>query len=303
MTATAPSPVLPAAALALDLSRLDFAQVRPMSWFSSTDSPSPNSQALRGLAEDPDCYGVLRPRNDSNLGLKTVSRDTALLLFSLQEAGPLPRYAAKTLGVDCAAAIGRMVLDGILEIEANGEMISGPEACALVCRTAVAPENEGRLAAISRRAIEYAAALELDDPLELSARLYSYNCIPASRRWRELLPEDNATAKYLGLVDGPAARMLSSDWRPHSRITGMDLLARQESRFGRGDVAPAPRSPTSCMSARPATSFAKPSRRLRSRWRDRMPSNGRWARAFMACCGRTRWWSTSASSPTSRKWL
>jgi hypothetical protein len=171
-------------------------------------------RALHGLAEDPDCYGVLRPRNDSSLSLKVVSRDTALLLFSLQEAGPLPRYAAKTLRDDLAAAIGRMVLDGILEIEANGKMISGPGASALICGTAPTLESQTSLAAISRRAIEYAAALELDDPLELSARLYSYNCIPASHRWLALLPEENATAKYLGLVDGPAARVFSSNWRP-----------------------------------------------------------------------------------------
>jgi hypothetical protein len=215
MTATAPSPVLPAAALdpPLDLrsARLRASPAYELVLFDRLSESELG--ALRGLAEDPDCYGVLRPRDDSNLSLKTVSRDTALLLFSLQQAGPLPRYAAKTLGGDLAA-IGGMVLDGILEIEANGKMISGPEASALICGTAPALESQTSLAAISRRAIEYAAALELDDPLELSARLYSYNCIPASSRWRKLMPDDNATAKYLGLVDGPAARMLSSNWHP-----------------------------------------------------------------------------------------
>ena len=168
--------------------------------------------ALRGLGDDPDCYGVLRPR-DPNSSLKAVSRDTALLLLSLQQAGSLPRYAARSLGEDGLSSIAKMILDGILEIEANGEMISGPRACALVCGTTAAPEKERSLAAMSRRAVEYAAALELLDPLALSARLYAYNCIPASPRWRTLLPRDAATAEYLGLVDGAPARVMFREWR------------------------------------------------------------------------------------------
>ena len=82
-------------------------------------------QLLRGVAEDPDCYGVLRPREDSGLSMKAVSRDTALLLFALREPGPLPRFAAQAMGADCANAIGRMVLDGILEVDLNGAWISG----------------------------------------------------------------------------------------------------------------------------------------------------------------------------------
>jgi hypothetical protein len=136
-----------------------------------------------------------------------------LLLFSLREAGPLPRFAAQAMGEDCANAIGRMVLDGILEIEINGAMISGPDASAAIGGTLAVAENESSLAAISRRAIEYAASLELENPLELSARLYAYNCIPVTRRWRESLPPDDATADYLGLRDGPAARALAGDWR------------------------------------------------------------------------------------------
>jgi hypothetical protein len=169
-------------------------------------------QALRGLGDDPDCYGVLRPR-DSSSSLKAVSRDTALLLLSLQQAGPLPRYAARSLGEDGLSSIAKMILDGILEIEANGEMISGAAASALVCGDAAAVEKESSLAAMSRRAVEYAAALELSDPLALSARLYAYNCIPASPLWRTLLPKDAATAEYLGLVDGAAARVMSREWR------------------------------------------------------------------------------------------
>jgi hypothetical protein len=168
---------------------------------------------LSGVAADPDCYGVLRPRADSSPSMKMVSRDTALLLFSLREAGQLPRFAAQALGQDCANTIGRMILDGILEIEVDGAMVSGPDAAASIWGTSPALDAGSSLAALSRRAIEYAASLQLENPLELSARLYTYNCIPASRRWRESLPVEDATAHYLGLRDGPPARALSGGWR------------------------------------------------------------------------------------------
>src|ERR1700688_250198 len=74
-------------------------------------------QALEGLGRDPDGYGVLRPREDArHLSIKSVSRDTALLWFTLQNAGPLPRYVVETLGKQCDQVIGQMILDGILEI-------------------------------------------------------------------------------------------------------------------------------------------------------------------------------------------
>ena len=178
------------------------------------DRLAPSEQhLLREIAKDPDCYGVLRPRGQSTLSMKAVSRDTALLLFSLRDAGPLPRFAAQSLGRDCASAIGRMILDGILEIEVDGVMVSGPAASSAISSSSSSPQHETSLAALSRRAIEYAASLKLEDPLELSARLYAYNCIPASRRWREALPNEDATAQYLGLRDGPAARALGAGWR------------------------------------------------------------------------------------------
>lgn len=41
------------------------------------------------------------------------------------------------------------------------------------------PLPNGRLAQLSRRAVEYGAALALDDPRELADRLYRYNSMPA----------------------------------------------------------------------------------------------------------------------------
>jgi hypothetical protein len=176
--------------------------------------PDSERLLLQDLAKDPECYGVLRSREDPTLSLKSISRDMALLLYSLQEIGTLPRYAVESLGDQCVPVIGKMLLDGVLEIEVNGEMLSGPSAFELVCGTSTSRLQEGTLAAMSRRAIEYAALLQLQDAATISTRLYSYNTISLSRRWRAQLPDGHATAKFLGLLDGRAAQTLQRGWRP-----------------------------------------------------------------------------------------
>jgi hypothetical protein len=169
-------------------------------------------QALEGLGRDPDVYGVLRPREDAHLSIKSVSRDMALLWFTLQSPGPLPRYVIQTLGKKCDQVIGQMVLDGILMIEAHGEMLSGPAARAFVCAEQAESGPENSLAALSRRALEYAEALEITDAVALSARLYMYNRLPASTRWKHLLSNPAAVERHLGIRNGATARMLERGW-------------------------------------------------------------------------------------------
>jgi len=173
-------------------------------------------QALAPLGNDPECYGILRPRENSNLSIKSVSQDTALLLYSLQTAGPLPGYVQRALGDDCEATIGKMLLDAILEVEANDEMLSGPAAYSLVfsepaISTEAASNRAGTIAVMSRRALEYAATLQLTDPTEVSAHLYAYNTIPISRRWQNLLPNEASVEAYLGLNNGIASA-LTNRW-------------------------------------------------------------------------------------------
>lgn len=50
---------------------------------------------LEGAAE---IYGILRPHRNSGLEPRSASRDTALLLFTLREPGPLPAYVRAELG-------------------------------------------------------------------------------------------------------------------------------------------------------------------------------------------------------------
>src|SRR4051812_14272049 len=130
-------------------------------------------RALDRLPYDPDFYGILRPRPaeapGAPLGVKAVDRDTALLVFTLREPGPLPSYVRSALGEATGRTIARLIADGILEIERDGEFVCGPAALELGRQAAAAG---GRLAELSVAALRYGQALAIDDPLRLSLRLY-----------------------------------------------------------------------------------------------------------------------------------
>jgi hypothetical protein len=60
-------------------------------------------------------------------------------------------------------------------------------------------ENAAGRSTLSRRAVEYAAALALDDVAELAGRLYRYNSLPDSPAWRRRVPDERAAIRLLAL--------------------------------------------------------------------------------------------------------
>lgn len=168
-------------------------------------------RTLESLRQDPEGYGVLRPRQAGALSLKSVSRDTALLWLTLQEPGPLPHYAVRMMGEGCEALVAQMILDGVLEIEHEGALLSGMAALPLLAREMGGEENEGAVAGLSRRALRTAAALPAMDPLTLSARLYGYNTVPATAEWRARWRDLDAIERELGIA-GDAWQKLLPNW-------------------------------------------------------------------------------------------
>jgi hypothetical protein len=169
---------------------------------------------LANLKEDPHLYGILRPRGPA-LSLKSVSRDTALLLFTLQTPGPLPEYMTRALGLEAKEAVAKLVMDRILEIETADGFVSGVDAHRLVQGEQRDAGADGLLARLSREAIQYGQALDIADSLKLSTRMYFYNRLPASPYWKRRFPSTDPSAEHLhahrwgksGLVpDRPAAR-------------------------------------------------------------------------------------------------
>jgi hypothetical protein len=175
--------------------------------------------SLERLREDPELYGVLRPRGDGAMaegapGLKAVDRETALLFLTLREPGGLPSYVRELLGAAAGRTIGRLVADGVLEVEREGAFVHG--AAAFEPGLAGGEENGGgHLAALSLAALRYGAALAVDDPLRLSFRLYGYNRRPLTPRWQRRLAGAAAVEGFLGIAPGGANRQrLDAAWLP-----------------------------------------------------------------------------------------
>jgi hypothetical protein len=176
--------------------------------------PEEQRRALADLARDPGFYGVLRPRDGSGLTAKSADRDTALLFLTLREPGPLPAYAAAQLGETAERVLARFVADGVLEVERGGAFVSGPAALDLLLRPAAGPRRDGRIAALSMAALRCAQAFPADDPRLLFLRLYAYNRVPLTPRWKRRLPDTAAVESHLGIAaGGPHRRTLDRAWR------------------------------------------------------------------------------------------
>ena len=184
--------------------------------------PANQRELLKDLLKDPDFYGVLRPLENSGLGVKSVSRDTALLFLTLQKPGPLPEYVRATLGDGCNQEITRLVLDGVLALQQDGKYLSGSEAASLIYageeESSATSSARGILARLSLDALRYGQSMDLTDPMALSSRLYGYNRVPLSPYWSRTLHDADAVANYLGIREGRVRESLDREW---SRVTNL----------------------------------------------------------------------------------
>jgi hypothetical protein len=175
--------------------------------------PPEQQDLLKDLTDDPDFYGVLLPRTPGTLGIKSVCRETALLLHTMAQPGPLPRYVLHSMGDHAHQAVAKLVLDGVLEIEHEGRFVSSSEAYSLIDSSYAAPKPEGLLSRLSQAALEYAQALAIDDTAALSNRLYFYNRIPLTQRWSRRLRNEDAVSEFLGLSNSTTRKRVGRNWR------------------------------------------------------------------------------------------
>jgi hypothetical protein len=168
--------------------------------------------ALGELESGSDTYGVLRPRPESGLELRPASMEVALLFLTLEQPQPLPAYVGAQLGDELDRSIGRLVLDGVLEIEHEGGYVCGAKAGELVVSSR-SEGGRGRIGQLSVAALRYAQELvDLPVPL-LALRLYLYGRQPVSPELQRRLPDDSAVASYLGIAPGGTARAaLDAGW-------------------------------------------------------------------------------------------
>lgn len=175
--------------------------------------PVEEQAVVAELRDDPDCYGVLRPRARTGRTYRAIGKDTALLLLTLKEPGPLPFFVWSGDEPAAAKAVANMVLDGVLEIEDGGRFVSGNAAAALFARE---PDTqlEGRLAQLSRDAMIYGQALQMDDPDRLASQLYGFGRFPVTPELARDMRDDEATLAWLGAGRGSSLRRtLDGEWR------------------------------------------------------------------------------------------
>ncbi len=163
---------------------------------------------LAELRQEPDLYGVLRRRGGrSDRGAKAVDCNTALLLLTLREPGPLPEYLRASHGSVALREVVQLIADGVLEIASGGgAFVSGAAARELLAPPgAPRPGARGRLAELARAALLHAQALPADDPALLAAKLYAYNRLPLTPRWRQRLGSAGDVRRFLGLPADPGS--------------------------------------------------------------------------------------------------
>lgn len=194
------------------VSRLTRFRANPAYRMVAIDRLSPDRREAIGLADDPDVYGVLVPREPAGVSaVRAVDRDTALLFFTLQEAAPMPRRTWESLGEAAADVSARLVLDGVLEVEHEGKFVTSADAREAL-GIGACPLGAGRLAGISYEALRAAAASEIGDPAALAGYLYRYNREPLTPTWSRRIPDRDAAAAYLGWDQGSRADAIASRW-------------------------------------------------------------------------------------------
>lgn len=158
--------------------------------------------AFEGLRDDPECFGILRPRDGSGLRIKSICRQTAALLDSLAVAPGLPEQVRQLPPSEAERHVLDLVLGDAIQVRLDGVYRSGVAAFGLIVQPQAFKGELGRLAQLSLDAVRFGDALPIDDPLRLSAQIYFFNRLPQTPRWARLLPNDEAHARYLGIDAG-----------------------------------------------------------------------------------------------------
>jgi hypothetical protein len=162
------------------------------------------------LESDASFYGLFVPRPPLTMNIKSVARQTAELFRSLST----PSHIDTTLLEDDESRndVVDLVLDGVLEIERDGDFVSGADALAFVCPPAGQPDVRTAAARLSYDALLHAQDLETADPHVLTNALYLYNRIPMSPFWKSRFPNRDAVIAHLGADRGPLKVLLEREW-------------------------------------------------------------------------------------------
>lgn len=166
---------------------------------------------LGGIRFDASYDSAVLPR-DVGLSLKVVPSATAALLWGLRAGGLLPK-AAQTEFRHHPATLLRLVLDSVLEIEADGMFVSGAAAIDLMGVHLPQVRPRSRPIVLSIEALRYGQTLNCSDGPTLAHRLYGYHRAPISPRWTRRLGSYSDIEAHLGLDGtGVSRRAFHQGW-------------------------------------------------------------------------------------------
>jgi hypothetical protein len=159
------------------------------------------------LASDPAQHGVVR---DQHGAIKVADSALKHFLDQLRD----PQRVDGELAED-EVGLARLVLDGLLEVEtANGDFVSGSRAFEVTCGGFSLPGPTTKTARLSRMALQHAQALQVDDALRLSVRLYFYGRLAASPGWLARYATRGSVERFLQIEPGGTlARRMRRAWQ------------------------------------------------------------------------------------------
>jgi hypothetical protein len=197
----------PVAVLRNDLREITF-RANPDYEFVRLEKLSEEQQkTLAALGNDPEFSGLLIPNSGKGLTTKAVCHETAALLDMVRQPGRLPLQVLNLIGEDGRVTLGKLVLDGILQIADGSRWLSGPSACKPMGPVS-ADRSESRLRQLSLEALQHAASLKSVDAVELCSTLYQFNTLPLSPAWLQQFPDESAVEECLQIGTGGANRVL-----------------------------------------------------------------------------------------------
>jgi len=169
-----------------------------------------------------DGYGFLiQEDHDSSTGRRVseIDKETALLLFTLQEAGELPDYLQNANEPDAQNGLLNLLYGGLIEAQLDGDFVSGTSAAAHINKYQQDVEL-GKVALVSHDALMRADQMGLIYEDQLFNYLYQYHMIPASPSRRTQLNDDR---NFLKLSD------IEPHWRYSDQMEGWHYFSDRDS--------------------------------------------------------------------------
>jgi hypothetical protein len=152
--------------------------------------PSPSSELTQSFAGTNTKIVI---RSQSSGATKLACSATTSLLMLLQKGESIAGVFDQSKSLETILA--RLVLDKVLLILWNDQFVGGPSAWPALF---VDEHLEANDSTLSTAALRYAQALRLKDSLQLSRRLYTYNCVPITHFWRNRFSNCETIIQFLG---------------------------------------------------------------------------------------------------------